>query len=95
MSPVLHFMRCAMEPGIWGKAPFNGTPTPVFCPGCGDRLFSTSPGHLVCELCGAEVNVANRAATKTLSKQRTRPAMPVQAHKLLGRQRRKTGALVF
>jgi hypothetical protein len=89
-----------MEPGIRGKAPFIGTPTPNLCPGCGDRLFSVEPGFLACELCGVEVRVAEAASLELqegwggqdLVKAKT--AKPSGAPAVFRRQRRKTGTVL-
>jgi len=85
-----------MEPGIRGEAPFNGKPTPNLCPGCGDRLFSVKPGHLKCELCGAEVMIATPPETEEGwggddVAVRARPAIPAA---IFRRQRRQTGAVM-
>ena len=97
-----------MAPGIRGEAPFTGSPTPIICPGCGDRLFSVEPGHLKCEICGAEVNVAvaPKAAEEVEEADSTLelrdgwggqdledvPVRPAQVSGLFAGQRRKTGA---
>jgi len=88
-----------MEPGIRGKTPFIGTPTPNLCPGCGDRLFSVKPGLLKCELCGAEV-VVLEGTTAHLQEgwgghddvpRLARPSNLFQRQ----RQKRKTGMLMI
>jgi hypothetical protein len=89
-----------MRPGITGDAPFHGTPTPVLCPGCGDRLFSMKPGCLKCELCGVEINVPVDGTEELQDGWGgkdvvPRPARPARAQTLLCRQKRKTGALAL
>lgn len=85
-----------MEPGIRGEAPFSGTPTPNACPGCGDRLFSVEPGLLVCEICGAKINVRQKMVEedgwggRDVVKPALRPAIPPHVFR---RQRRRTGAI--
>jgi uncharacterized Zn finger protein (UPF0148 family) len=91
-----------MTPGIRGEAPFIGSPTPILCPGCGDRLFSVKPGLLKCEICNAEVRVGTRPKeADTLELQDgwggadLAPAAPARVPRALGRQKRKTGMLAL
>jgi len=89
-----------MRPGIKGEAPYHGTPTPILCPGCGDRLFSMKPGYLECELCGAEIRVGLKA-TQALQEGWGGPdtvvtlARPERVTRTTHRQHRKTGALAL
>jgi hypothetical protein len=89
-------MRWIMEPGIRGKAPFNGTPTPNVCPGCGDKLFSAEPGVFECELCGTVIRVPQGTfeedgwGGRDIVEAVARPAIPPH---IFRRQRRETGAV--
>lgn len=89
-----------MAPGIRGEAPFTGLPTPIICPGCGDRLFSIRPGLLKCELCEAEINVPEDKNSDTDLQDDwggqeivTTSAAPARANRAFNRQNRKTGAI--
>jgi predicted amidophosphoribosyltransferase len=89
-----------MRPGIQGEAPFSGSPTPVLCPGCGDRLFSIEPGILKCELCGAEIKVSKEKSAELEDgwggpDEIVEPARPARPTRVITRQHRKTGALAF
>lgn len=46
--------------GIRGTQPFTGTPTPITCPCCGDRLFQVESGAYACEICGLRVPAPSR-----------------------------------
>ena len=65
--------------GIRGEGFFSGSPVPIDCPACGDRMFRTGRHEYGCELCGAVVHSPKPAVKVFRRGTRRSTGHPLQA----------------